>query len=72
MTPYYSDDLATIYHGDCRELLPEIEPVDMIFTSPPYNLGTTTGGGFPGYAKAMGHCEIAAKRCAQETLGLTA
>ncbi len=23
MTPYYADDLVTIYHGDCREWMPE-------------------------------------------------
>jgi DNA modification methylase len=44
MTPYYEDDLAVIYHGDVLEVLPSITDVDLIFTSPPYNLGTTNGG----------------------------
>lgn len=38
---------ATMYHGDCREILPSLPAVDAIITSPPYNLGNTTGGGFP-------------------------
>lgn len=46
MTPYYDDGTCTIYHGDCREILPSMGPVDVIVTSPPYNLGTTSGGGF--------------------------
>ena len=45
MTPYYEDDSVTIYHGDCREILPTVTDVDLFFTSPPYNLGTSTGGG---------------------------
>ena len=36
--PYYSDDAVTIYHGDCRELLPFIGPVDLVLTDPPYGL----------------------------------
>jgi site-specific DNA-methyltransferase (adenine-specific) len=49
MRPYYDDGAVTIYHGDCREILPQLEPVDLIVTSPPYNLGVTTGGGFGHY-----------------------
>lgn len=44
--PYYEDSHTTIYHGDCRDILPLLEPVDLIFTSPPYNLGVNPGGTF--------------------------
>ena len=39
--PYYHDEQSgiTIYHGDCREILPLMEPVDLVVTSPPYNVG---------------------------------
>ena len=47
MKPYYEHAGITIYHGDCREIIPALPLVDLIFTSPPYNLGVTTGGGFP-------------------------
>ena len=30
-----------------EDVLPLLTEVDLVFTSPPYNLGTTTGGGFP-------------------------
>lgn len=36
MTPYYEHAGITIYHGDCREILPTLAPVDLVFTSPPY------------------------------------
>ncbi len=37
MTPYYSDDLVTIYHADCREWTPSSDQqVDIIITDPPY------------------------------------
>ena len=36
MKPYYNHAGITIYHGDCREVLPLLEPVDLVFTSPPY------------------------------------
>lgn len=47
--PYHDDGHGiAIYHGDNLEILPTLPPADLIFTSPPYNLGTTTGGGFAG------------------------
>lgn len=38
MKPYYDEDGITIYCGDCREILPNLEDesIDMIFTDPPY------------------------------------
>jgi DNA modification methylase len=37
MKPYYEHAGITIYHGDCREVLPQLPPVELIFTSPPYD-----------------------------------
>ncbi len=39
--PYYQDDYVTIYHGDCRGILPELaaNSVDLVLTDPPYGMG---------------------------------
>lgn len=37
MKPYYEDDYATIYHGDCLDIMPELPKVSMVLTDPPYN-----------------------------------
>jgi len=36
---YYSDDAVAIAHGDCREILPLLGPVDLVLTDPPYGVG---------------------------------
>jgi site-specific DNA-methyltransferase (adenine-specific) len=36
VTPYYQDDAVQIFHGDCREILPGLAPVDLVLTDPPY------------------------------------
>lgn len=37
MKPYYEQDGITIYHGDCREVLPGLDSVDLVITDPPYS-----------------------------------
>lgn len=41
MKPYYQDALATIYHADSRELLPELEgQYNVVVTDPPWPIKT--------------------------------
>ena len=44
MKPYYEQDGITIYHGDCREILPEIHRADigLVLTDPPYGISLDT------------------------------
>lgn len=45
--PFFSNERATIYNGDCLTVLSSIatESVDLIFADPPYNLGKDFGNG---------------------------
>jgi site-specific DNA-methyltransferase (adenine-specific) len=60
MQPYYADDSVTIYHGDCREVMRDLDRVDMIFTDPPYGMAfqshkrTAT----PRFAAIQGDAEV--------------
>lgn len=39
MKPYYEDLAVTIYHGDCREIVPTLGRFDLLATDPPYGIG---------------------------------
>ena len=38
MKPYYKTKLGKLYHGDCLEIMPQFEKVDLILTDPPYGV----------------------------------
>lgn len=42
MTPYYEHGGITIYHGDCREVLPVLPSCDLLLTDPPYGIALDT------------------------------
>lgn len=50
-TPYYDEDGITIYHGDCREILPHLPKTDLVLTDPPYGIGQLMKGGTWGKAE---------------------
>jgi site-specific DNA-methyltransferase (adenine-specific) len=41
--PFYQDDYATIYCGDCRDILPLLPKVDLVLTDPPYGHNNNDG-----------------------------
>ena len=44
MKPYYETELGKLYHGDCLEIMPQLEPVDLVLTDPPYKKVTCGKG----------------------------
>ena len=41
-SPYFQDGSVTIYHGDCRDILPSLPKVDLVLTDPPYGISYDT------------------------------
>jgi site-specific DNA-methyltransferase (adenine-specific) len=41
--PYFKEGLVTIYHGDCRKILPRLKlSADVVLSDPPYGIGLAT------------------------------
>lgn len=55
---------ATLYLGDCREIMPTLQPVDAVVTDPPYgmNYGAITGG-------AKGRSKSAPSKLSRSVIG---
>jgi DNA modification methylase len=41
-TPYYEDDLVTLYHGDALSVLPSIDRASALILDPPYHMSPNT------------------------------
>ena len=41
MKPYYETELGKLYHGDCLEIIPLLESVDLVLTDPNYGENIT-------------------------------
>ena len=49
---------ATLYLGDCRDLLPTLPKVDAVITDPPYGIGASSGVGKYGVQKWGGDGDL--------------
>lgn len=52
MNPVIIGD-ATLYLGDCMDILPTLPKVDAVITDPPYGIGSKMGGGAWSYKEEM-------------------
>ncbi len=44
LRPYHEEAAVTIYHGDCRQIVPLLGRFDLLLTDPPYGIFKKTGG----------------------------
>lgn len=70
MEPWHLDDQATIYHGDCLEVLRELPDasVDSVVTDPPYALGFM-GREWDSFGGVKGITDPAIRKAQQEKWG---
>lgn len=66
-TPYYCDDLVTLYHGDCLEISEWLD-ADVLVTDPPYGMRYVSNSGKSGPTAAIANDEGVAAREAVLTM----
>jgi len=69
--PYYQDAAVTIYHGDCREILPGLE-FDVMVTDPPYGISHSSGSTGPAtwaHSTIQGDSDTVVRDWAIEAMG---
>lgn len=54
MTPYYEADGITIFHGDCRDMLPRLDGTLAVVTDPPYGIALENHGTLDGRRSTWG------------------
>ena len=56
MKPYYEDASVTLYHGDCREVLPTLSrgSADLLLTDPPYGVSWQSGHRHRAFERLVG------------------
>ena len=59
-SPYYEEESITIFHGDCRKIVPHLIKFDLLLTDPPYgmDIGKKDGLGRDGSAQVKDYGEI--------------
>ena len=70
--PYYEENGITIYHGDCREILPTLPKVDLVLTDPPYGILSKGSAHIRRFNKNIGrgdvHWDIAPSKATLQAL----
>lgn len=71
MTPYYSDEAVSLYHGDCREILPSLDvSAAATITDPPYAVRRDVGSKwdrFGGDLEFLGFTTAWLRLCAERS-----
>jgi DNA modification methylase len=60
--PYYRDESVTLWHGDCREILPSLAPqsVDLVLTDPPFFMPATHYSSRTSWQRSWGDTSVLA------------
>jgi site-specific DNA-methyltransferase (adenine-specific) len=61
MTPYYSDEAVTIYHGDCIDIVPGLSQADLMILDPPFFMPAQHYAARSEWARAWGDTAILAR-----------